>query len=168
VEHGSGSVTALGPVLGVDRQGLRFLLDLLAAAGVVQENRGDVRLTRRFQTALRYRDLLEVKLDYAGFTINDFADLFTTLIQSGGGFIGKAARALAPGGTLLVFERGALQTAGVTPPMSMLPNLLFFRSYRPAIDYMDQLNALGFVDLRRQDIELDSRFHVVTGRKPDT
>jgi SAM-dependent methyltransferase len=307
VEHGSGSVTALGPVLGVDRQGLRFLLDLLAAAGVVQENRGDVRLTRRFQTALRYRDLLEVKLDYAGFTINDFADLFTTLIQSGGGFMGKArlfelfdyrrcldptienyvrtrtwmritstltryeagpcldvydashhrrmldvggnsgefalqfcrrhqalrasvfdlplvcelgldhvlphaehtrmsfitgdlreqqlpggydlitfksmlhdwpaqdarqfidkaARALAPGGTLLVFERGALQTAGVTPPMSMLPNLLFFRSYRPAIDYMDQLNALGFVDVRRQDIELDSRFHVVTGRKPD-
>ena len=69
---------------------LRFLLDLLTAGGVVQENRGDVRLTRRFQSALRFRDLLEVKLDYAGFTINDFADLFTTLIQSGGGFMGKA------------------------------------------------------------------------------
>jgi SAM-dependent methyltransferase len=307
VEHGSGSANALGPVLGVDRQGLRFLLDLLTAAGVVQESRGDVRLTRRFQAALRYRDLLEVKLDYAGFTITDFADLFTTLIQSGGGFMGKArlfelfdyrrcldptienytrtriwmritstltryeagpcldvydaghhrrmldvggnsgefalqfcrrhpalrasvfdlplvcelgldhvlphaehtrmsfitgdlrgdqlptgydlitfksmlhdwpaqdahqfidkaARAVAPGGTLLIYERGALQTAGTTPPMSMLPNLLFFRSYRPAIDYMDQLNALGFLDIRRQDIELDSRFHVVTGRKPE-
>ena len=77
-------------VLGVDRQGLRFLLDLLTAGGVVQENRGDVRLTRRFQTALRYRDLLEIKLDYAGFTINDFADLFTTLIRDGGSFMGKA------------------------------------------------------------------------------
>jgi hypothetical protein len=32
---------------------------------------------------------------------------------------------------------------------------------------MDQLNALGFLDVRRQDIELDSRFHVVTGRKPE-
>ena len=306
IEHGSGSVNALGPILGLDRQGLRFLLDLLAAAGVVQENRGDVRLTRRFQTALRYRDLLEVKLDYAGFTINDFADLFTTLIQSGGGFMGKArlfelfdyrraldpsidnyvrtrlwmritstltryeagpcldvydagehrrmldiggnsgefalqfcrrhaglrasvfdlplvcelgldhvlphpeharmsfitgdlrsqqvpagydlitfksmlhdwpapdarqfidkaARALEPGGTILIYERAALQVAGVTPPMSMLPNLLFFRSYRPAIDYMDQLNALGFLDVRQQDIALDSTFFVVTGRKP--
>jgi hypothetical protein len=90
IEHGSGSATALGPVLGVDRQGLRFLLDLLTAGGVVQESRGDVRLTRRFQTALRYRDLLEIKLDYAGFTINDFADLFTTLIRDGGSFMGKA------------------------------------------------------------------------------
>ena len=47
--------------------------------------------------------------------------------------------------------------------MSMLPNLLFFRSYRPAIDYMDQLNALGFIDVQRQDIELDSRYFIVTG-----
>lgn len=307
VDHGAGSTNALAPILGVDRQGLRFLLDLLTAAGVVQESRGDVRLTRSFQTALQYRDLLEVKLDYAGFTITDFADLFTTLVQSGSDFMGKArlfelfdyrrcldpkienymrtrlwmritstltryeagpcldlydashhrrmldvggnsgefalqfcrrnpalkatvfdlplvcelgldhvlsqaehtrisfiagdlrseqlplgydlitfksmlhdwpaqdarqfidkaARSLAPGGTLLIFERGALQVAGATPPMSMLPNLLFFRSYRSAIDYMDQLNALGFLDVRRQDIELDSRFHVVTGRKPE-
>jgi SAM-dependent methyltransferase len=306
IEHGSGSATALGPVLGVDRHGLRFLLDLLTAGGIVQESRGDVRLTRRFQAALRYRDLLEIKLDYAGFTINDFADLFTTLIRDGGAFMGKArlfelfdyrraldptienyartriwmritstltryeaipcldaydaghhrrmldiggnsgefalqfcrrhadlsasvfdlplvcelgldhvlphpehtrmafipgdlrgqpvpsgydlitfksmlhdwpaqdtnkfidkaARALEPGGTLLIYERGKLQLDGETPPMSMLPNLLFFRSYRSAIDYTDQLNALGFVDVRRQDIELDSRYHLITGRKP--
>ncbi len=306
IEHGSGSANALGPVLGVDRQGLRFLLDLLTAGGVVQETRGDVRLTRRFQTALRYRDLLEIKLDYAGFTINDFADLFTTLIRDGSGFMGKArlfelfdyrraldpsienytrtriwmritstltryeaipcldtydaghhrrmldiggnsgefalqfcrrhsdlrasvfdlplvcelgldhvlphpeharmsfivgdlrgqpvpsgydlitfksmlhdwpaqdaakfidkaARALEPGGTILIYERAALQIAGETPPMSMLPNLLFFRSYRSAIDYMDQLNALGFLDVQRQDIELDSQYFIVTGRKP--
>jgi SAM-dependent methyltransferase len=307
IDHGSGSVSALAPVLGIDRQGLRFLLDLLTAGGVVQESRGDVRLTRRFQTALRYRDLLEIKLDYAGFTINDFADLFTTLIRDGGSFMGKArlfelfdyrraldptienyartriwmritstltryeaipcldaydaghhrrmldiggnsgefalqfcrrhpvlrasvfdlplvcelgldhvlphpehermsfiagdlrgqpvpggydliafksmlhdwpaqdaskfidkaARALEPGGTLLIYERGALQTACETPPMSMLPNLLFFRSYRSPIDYMDQLNALGFLDVQRQDIELDSRYHLITARKPE-
>lgn len=306
VEHGAGSANALAPVLGVDRQGMRFLLDLLAAAGVVQESRGDVRLTRRFQSALRYRDLLEIKLDYAGFTINDFADLFTALIRGGSGFmakarlfelfdyrvalkatienymrtriwmritstltryeacpcldgydaghhrrmldvggnsgefalqfcrrhpelratvfdlplvcelgldhvlphpersrisfisgdlreqqlpsgydlitfksmlhdwpaqdarlfIDKAARALAPGGTMLIFERGALRTDGMTPPMSMLPNLLFFRSYRSPVEYMEQLSALGFQDVRRRDIELDSTFHVITGRKP--
>ncbi len=307
IEHGSGSADALGRVLGTDRLGMRFLIDLLAAAGVVQEARGDIRLTRRFQTALRYRDLLEIKLDYAGFTLNDFADLFTALIKDGGGFMGqarlfelfdyrraldpttenyirtrawvritstltryeataclnrfdatsyrrmldvggnsgefalqfcrrhsglhgtvfdlplvcdvglehvlphpermrvsfikgdlrtghlppgcdlitfksmlhdwpaqdgrqfidKAAQALAPGGTLLIFERAALQTGGVTPPLSMLPNLLFFRSYRSADDYMDQLVALGFQDVGCQVIELDSPFHLVTGRKPD-
>ena len=87
VEHRSGSADALGRMLGTDRQGMRFLLDLLGANGVVEEARGDVRLTRRFQAALRYRDLMETKLDYAGFTINDFADLFTTLVQNGGGFL---------------------------------------------------------------------------------
>ena len=307
VEHGSGAVDALSRVLSTDRQGMRFLLDLLTANGVVREARWRcARLTRRFQTALKCRDLLETKLDYSGFTINDFSDLFTLLIQNGGGFMGqsrlfelfdyrraldptienyartrawmritstltryeagpcldaydasshrrmldiggnsgeflrrfcerhpnlsgtvcdlplvcqiglehvlthpehprisfltrdirtaqlpsgydlitfksmlhdwpanearqfidKAARALEPGGTVLIFERGALNTSGATPPMSMIPNLLFFRSYRPAIDYMDQLNALGFQDVRQRDIDLDSRFHVVTGRKP--
>lgn len=306
-ERGAGSAEALGRLLGLDRIGLRFLIDLLAANGVVQESRGDVRLTRKFQIALMYRDLLETKLNYAGFTITDFADLFTTLVRDGGGFMGqarlfelfdyrraldptvdnymrtrgwmkitstltryeagpcldaydashhlrmldiggnsgefalrfcnrhpslhatvfdlplvcdiglervmvepeverigfikgdirvaslptgydlitfksmlhdwpaqearqfvdKAARALEPGGTLLIYERGALSFNGVTPPMAMLPNLLFFRSYRLAVDYMDQLHALGFMDVRRQDIDLDSRFHLVTGRKPE-
>ena len=306
LDHGAGAAQALAPVLGVDRQGLRFLLDLLAAAGVVQEHAGDVRLTRRFQAALRYRDLLEVKLDYAGFTITDFADLFTNLVQSGSGFMGKArlfevfdyrrcfeptidnyrrtrlwmritstltryeagpcldaydashhgrmldiggnsgefamqfcrrhpklratvfdlplvcelgldhvlphpehtriafrpgdlrtqpapggydlitfksmlhdwppqdarqfidkaAQALAPGGTLLIYERAMLQIGAAPPTMAMLPNLLFFRSYRTADDYRQQLGALGFEDVREQSIELDSRFHLVTARKP--
>ena len=306
LEHGAGAVTALAPMVGLDQVGLRFLLDLLAAAGVVQESRGDVRLTRRFQEALRYRDLLEVKLDYAGFTINDFADLFTPLVQNpsdftskarlfelfdyrraleptfenyartriwvrltstltryeaapcldvydmgghrrmldvGGNsgefavqacrrnqtlrasvfdlplicelgldhvvaqpegsrisfiqgdlrsqdlpggydlitfksmlhdwppqdalrFIEKAARALAPGGTLLIYERDALEFGGQVPPMSMVPNLLFFRSYRSPQSYTEQLQRLGFQDIRQRDLQLDSRFFVVTARKP--
>jgi SAM-dependent methyltransferase len=306
LEHVSGAVTALAPVVGLDQAGLRFLLDLLAAAGVVQEARGDVRLTRRFQEALRYRDLLEVKLDYAGFTINDFADLFTPLVKSpseftskarlfslfdyrraldptfdnyartriwvrltstltryeaapcldvhdisahrrmldvGGNsgefalqacrrhqslratvydlplicelgldhvlaqpegsrisfiqgdlrnqelpngydlitfksmlhdwppqdalqFIEKAARALAPGGTLLIYERGALEFGGQLPPMSMVPNLLFFRSYRSPQAYIEQLQRLGFLDIRQHDLQLDSHFFVITARSP--
>jgi SAM-dependent methyltransferase len=306
-EHGFGAVAALAPVVGLDQAGLRFLLDLLAAAGVVQEARGDVRLTRRFQEALRYRDLLEVKLDYAGFTITDFADLFTSLVQApsgftskarlfelfdyrralnptyenytrtrmwvrltstltryeaapcldvhdiglhrrmldvGGnsgefavqacrrhpslratvfdlplicqlglenvlaqaegsrisfiqgdlrnqelpdgydlitfksmlhdwpaqdalGFIDKAARALAPGGTLLIYERGSLEFGGQVPPMSMVPNLLFFRSYRSPQAYIEPLRRLGFQDIRQRDLQLDSHFFVVTARKPN-
>ena len=86
----SGSVEALGRALGVDAPGLRLLLDLLAANGVVEERAGDVRLGKGFLDALLYRDLLEVKLDFAGFSINDFADLFTALIKEPHGFAERA------------------------------------------------------------------------------
>jgi hypothetical protein len=90
VEHRSGSIEALGRAVGADRQGMRFLLDLLRANNVVEERGSEVRLTRRFITALRYRDLLETKLDFAGFTLNDFADLFTGLVRDPAGFSGQA------------------------------------------------------------------------------
>jgi SAM-dependent methyltransferase len=314
VEHRSGSVEALGRVLGADRQGMRFLLDLLKANNVIEERSGDARLTRRFLDALRYRDLLESKLDFAGFSITDFADLFTTMIKNPGGFlmknvggftgqprlfelfdyrrcldlrienyaptrlwmrftstltryeahacmqlydfarhrrmldiggnsgefvlqlcrhhaglhgtvldlplvceigmehvlaepecprigfikgdirtdmlplgydlitfksmlhdwpgqearqfIDKAARALTPGGTLLIFERGPLRVGATAPPMSILPILLFFRAYRPPLDYISQLQGLGFQDIRQREIELDSPFFLVAGTKP--
>jgi hypothetical protein len=306
VMHGSGSAVALGQMVGLDGQGLHFLLGLLAEAGVVEERRGDIRLTGRFRAALRYRDLLETKLDYAGFAIGDFAKLFTSLVRGGGdfmrearlfelfdyqrcftptienyartrlwmrvtstltryeasaclavhdigqyrrmldvggnsgelalqfcqrntelqgsifdlplvcelgldhvlphaehrricfvkgdirsdavpgghdlitfksmlhdwpaedacGFIDKAARALEPGGTLLIFERAKLRASAKATAMSMVPNLLFFRSYRDPSVYTDRLRALGFLDIKRTDIELDSTFFVVTARKP--
>jgi SAM-dependent methyltransferase len=305
-EHRSGSIEALSRAVDTDRQGMRFLLDLLRANGVIDEREGDVRLSPRFRTALRYRDLLEAKLDFAGFIINDFADLFTALVKDpatftgqarlyqlfdyrrcldprrienyaptrawmrltstltryealacmelydfgehrrvldiGGNsgefvlqlcrrytelrgtvldlplvceigmehvltepeharigfinsdvrsdpvppgydlitfksmlhdwpaqdarqFIDKAARSLSPGGTLLIFERGPLQIGTTAPPMSMLPLLLFFRSYRPPLDYMTQLRTLGFDDVSHRDIQLDTPFFLVTGRK---
>lgn len=306
VEHRAGSIEALGRAVGADRQGLRFLLDLLRANGVIDEREGDVRLSRRFQIALRYRDLLEAKLDFAGITLNDFADLFTGLIKDPAAFAGqarlfqlfdyrrcldpgrvenymptrgwmrltstltryealacmelydfgghrrmldvggnsgefvlqlcrrypelrgtvldlplvceigmehvlaepeharigfikgdvrkeplptgydliafksmlhdwpaqdasqfldKAARSLNPGGTILIFERGPLQVADRVLPMSILPLLLFFRSYRPPLDYVSQLRTLGFDEISHQEIELDTPFFLVTGRK---
>jgi SAM-dependent methyltransferase len=306
IEHRSGSIEALGRAVGADRQGLRFLLDLLRANGVVEERNGDVRFSRGFLAALRYRDLIETKLDFAGFTINDFADLFTALVKDPAGFTGqarlfqlfdyrrcldtrienyaptrawmritttltryealacldlydfgnhrrmldvggnsgefvlqvcrrhsqlqgsvldlplvceigmehvlgeperarigfvngdvrtdplpegydliafksmlhdwpaqeargfldKAARALKPGGSLLIFERGPLEVGATAPPISMLPIMLFFRSYRPAMDYVTQLQALGFEEVGYQTVQLDSPFFLVTGRKP--
>jgi len=295
----------LGRALGLDAAGTRFLLDLLAANEVVVEHRGDVRLHERFQAALRYRDLLEVKLDFAGFTLNDFADLFTALVKDPGAFMGsarlfelfdyrrclepsienyqrtrawmritstltryearacmqlhefggyrrmldvggnsgefllqlcrrhpqlsgtvldlplvceiglehvmgepeakrisfikadvrrealpegydliafksmlhdwpeeqtasfmaEAARALAPGGTLLIFERAPLPVRSKTPPLAMLPHLLFFRSYRPATFYAERLGGLGLQTVEQREIALDSPFFLVTARK---
>ena len=44
IEHRSGSVEALGRALGTDRQGMRFLLDLLQANAVIEERSGDALL----------------------------------------------------------------------------------------------------------------------------
>lgn len=306
VAQRAGSQEALGRMLGLDPQGAGLLFDLLGANDVIERHGGDLRLTRRFQAALAYRDLLETKLDYAGFTITDFADLFTALVRDASGFQGqarlfalfdyrrcfefttenyaltrgwmritstltryearaalqlhdfsryrrmldvggnsgefalqlcrrhpelratvidlplvcevgaehvlsepeedrigflpmdlrreplptgfdlitfksmlhdwpdadarlfidKAARALDPGGTLLIFERAPLTVRDGVPPMSMLPNLLFFRSYRQPFEYEQQLRDLGLRDVGHRVITLDSPWYVVTGRKP--
>jgi SAM-dependent methyltransferase len=304
LESRGGSVEALGRALGVDAPGLRLLLDLLAANGVVEERGGDVRLSRAFLEALRFRDLLETKLDFAGFSINDFADLFTALVKEPRGFGGrarmfqlfdyrrcleatrenyaqvrawmritstltryearaclelydfaghrrvldvggnsgefllqlcrrhpqlagtvfdlplvcdigmehvlgepersrigfvkgdvrtdplpsghdlvafksmlhdwppeeadrflaKAAQALAPGGTLLIFERSPLRPRE-TPPFSMIPTLLFFRSYRAPAEYAARLEALGLRRATLREIRLDTDFFVLSARK---
>ena len=304
LEQRSGSAEALGRAIGVDAPGLRLLLDLLAANRVVEERNGDLRLQRRFLDALRYRDLLETKLDFAGFSINDFADLFTALVREPRGFasrarmfqlfdyrrclepsaenyaqvrawmritstltryearaclqlhdfspyrraldvggnsgefllqlcrahpglagtvldlplvcevgmehvlaepeasrigfvkgdvrtdalpaghdlitfksmlhdwpaehsdafLAKAAAALAPGGTILVFERAPLR-ADPTPPFSLIPTLLFFRSYRAPGEYVERLQALGLRSPEVREIQLDTPFFVVTARK---
>jgi len=304
LEQRSGSVEALGRALGLDAAGLRLLLDLLAANGVIEERAGDLRFTRRFQEALRYRDLLETKLDFAGFSINDFADLFTALVRDPKGFAGqarifqlfdyrrclesthenyaqvrawmritstltryearaclrlhdfdayrraldvggnsgefllqlcrhaqlsgtvfdlplvceigvehllaepeapritfrkgdvrsdplpsgydlitfksmlhdwpsedagrflaKAAQALAPGGTLLIFERAPLRLGRETPPFGLIPTLLFFRSYRAPAEYAERLQALGLRDIAVREIELDTPFFVLSAKK---
>lgn len=63
-------------------QGPPLLLDLLMANNVLEESKGEIRLTQPFEKALQYRDLLEAKLELAHFVLPDFMDLFTTLIHS--------------------------------------------------------------------------------------
>jgi SAM-dependent methyltransferase len=305
LESRSGSVEALGRALGVDASGLRLLLDMLGANGVVEERAGDVRLTRRFLDALRYRDLLETKLDFAGFSINDFADLFTALLKEPRGFtararmfqlfdyrrcvepspenyaqvrawmritstltryealaclelhdcgthrraldvggnsgeflvqlcrrhpslagtvfdlplvceigmehvlgepegsrigfvkgdvrsdplptgydliafksmlhdwpaedaqrfLAKAVQALAPGGTVLIFERGPLELRETPAPFSLIPWLLFFRSYRAPSQYVAWLEALGMREVVLREVRLDTMFFVLSAKK---
>lgn len=300
------SFEALQQVAQADRPGLQFVLDMLMGSKVVDMRDGGYELTARFRIAMRYRDLLEARLDFAGFLSIDYLEYLTGLIVDPPGFMGKsrlfrlfdyakatepnvenyqrtrtwmrltttltryeaqaclalqdfsgfrqlldvggnsgefalqlcrqnpqlratvmdlplvcdigmehvlpeaerdrirfvkgdarrdalpdghdlisfksmlhdwpeetarqylakAAQALAPGGTLMVFERAPLALRARTPAFSTLPTLLFFRSYRPAAFYAEALQSMGFTDIAAREIELESTFFLVTGRKP--
>jgi len=305
-EHGGLTEAAALKALKLDAAGLRFLLSLLEANGVTERRRGQIQLQEAFSAALRYRDLLETKLDFAGFLINDFADSFTALLMDPASFMGQsrlfqlfdyrrcfeptlenyertrawmrltstltryeaaaclelhdfgpyrrmldvggnsgefvlrvcrrqpalrgtvldlplvceiglehvlgepeqsrigfikadvrteplpsgydlisfksmlhdwpepqalafltqAVRAVEPGGSVLIFERGPLEPKGVTPPFSMLPILLFFRSYREPSVYTRHLASLGCTDVRCEHLQLDTPFFLVAARSP--
>jgi len=80
--------------------------------------------------------------------------------------LAKAVAALEPGGSVLVFERGPLELGGATPAFSLLPLLIFFRSYRSPRLYVDTLRSLGMVDVTCQHLQLDTPFFLVHARKP--
>ena len=67
---------------GSDPQGLRFLLDLLSANEVVETRDGAASLHPAFTQALRFRDLMETKLEYAAFMLSDFGNLFTAMVAN--------------------------------------------------------------------------------------
>jgi SAM-dependent methyltransferase len=77
----------------------------------------------------------------------------------------RASRSLVPGGTLLIFERGAIELAGATLPYSLIPMLLFFRSYRSPTFYQERLAELGFEEIAIQTIRLEMPFFVITARR---
>jgi SAM-dependent methyltransferase len=73
-----------------DGGGLAFLVKLLVANRVLEERQDTIVLSEEFRRALRYRDLLETKLEYAAFVLPDFTDLFTTAIGSPEAFFRQA------------------------------------------------------------------------------
>jgi SAM-dependent methyltransferase len=305
VQRGSSPLAQLQQATATDARGLAMLLALLGQAGVLTQRLGDVSLQPGFVAALRFRDLLETKLDFAGFLLDDFADHFTALVRDpqrfvaqgrlfelfdyrlalgrsfegwkrtrawmrltstltryearalmamhdfgahrraldvGGNsgefmlqlcrrhpalhatvfdlpmvcdiglehlltepeaariafvagdlrsdalplghdlisfksmlhdwpqddadrFLASAVQALAPGGTLLIAERGPVEQLDRPAGFGDLPVLLFFRSYRSPDAYLARLAQLGLHDLRCQTLQLDTPFTIVTGRK---
>jgi SAM-dependent methyltransferase len=290
---------------GADPRGFRFLVGLLTSNRVIVERNGEIALSERFMGLLRFRDLLETKLDFAGYLSGDFIELFTVLITNpaafmersrlfglfdyrraqehsaenyertkvwmrltttltryeaqaclqhhdfapyrrmldvGGNsgefalqlcranpaltatvfdlplvcdigqerllaepecgrigffkgdaradalpggydlvtfksmlhdwpeadadaFLAKAAHALDPGGTVLIFERAPIQPDKVTLSFAMLPTLLFFRSYRDPGFYESRLRALGFSAITVSRFDLETPFFLVSARK---
>lgn len=81
-QRGPASFEEVATHCGTDPQGLRFLLDLLTANGVLVTREGIASLSPAFAQALRFRDLLQAKLEYAAFMAADFANLFTAMVSN--------------------------------------------------------------------------------------
>jgi len=81
-------------------------------------------------------------------------------------FISNASTSLCSGGTLLIFERAPLDFGASSIPYYMIPMMLFFRSFRSPELYQQQLNTLGFKNIRVQHFTLECPFFIVTAEKP--
>jgi hypothetical protein len=80
-------------------------------------------------------------------------------------FLARAHGALLPGGRVLIFERTWIETDSEQVSYSMIPILLFFRSYRLASEYKDPLSAAGFSDIEVTMVNLDTPFMLLTATK---
>jgi SAM-dependent methyltransferase len=80
-------------------------------------------------------------------------------------FIGKAALSLAPGGTLLIFERGPLEKGEADLSYATIPMLLFLHSFRSPQIYERRLRELGLQDIALTSIYLDTPFFMLTAKK---
>jgi SAM-dependent methyltransferase len=78
----------------------------------------------------------------------------------------RAARRVAPGGVVAVFERGKLPLTGEGISYAMTANLVFGHFFRPAGLYAETMAAAGLTGIVVETIPLDVPFHLVTGRRP--
>lgn len=76
----------LADLLGCEEPGLRVLIELLAANRVIEERDGAIALASDFRTALRYRDLLEAKIDFARCVAPDVLEHFAAFVRDPDGF----------------------------------------------------------------------------------
>jgi len=79
--------------------------------------------------------------------------------------ISRASQSLEPGGTMLIFERGPFEVGEGEIPCSILPFLLFFRSFRSPGLYEEQLVSSGFENIKVDRIDLEMPFFLVTANR---
>ncbi len=82
-------------------------------------------------------------------------------------FLRKAFEALAPGGVLVIFERGEIEMEQAALPYWMVANLVFLPFFRKAEIYLGWLAELGFADIEMTGVELEMPFHLIVARKPE-
>jgi SAM-dependent methyltransferase len=91
LQSGTAGIDSLAAQWSASLQAMRLLVSFLAENRVVEENAGRVKLTDDFRNALRFRDLLQLKLQMANFAAHDFLDYFSDLICSPDQFMKKSS-----------------------------------------------------------------------------
>jgi SAM-dependent methyltransferase len=80
LQTGRVEVESLATRWSTGRQAMRLLVALLVANRVLVEHDGQIKFTEEFLNALRFRDLLLLKVQMANFAAHDFLDYFSDLI----------------------------------------------------------------------------------------
>lgn len=91
VNGGQATLETLQRDTRCNRRGLGMMLELLAANHVIEQGNGTVRLTSRFSDALKFRDLMLAKLDFAHIAAHDFIDYFSHLVTDPMEFMQRAS-----------------------------------------------------------------------------
>lgn len=79
--------------------------------------------------------------------------------------LARAARALPPGGRLVVVERGPVHAGGLEGNLSVASNLVFAQFYRDPEWYEAGMRSLGLSVAPRATVQIDMPFHVITGQR---
>jgi hypothetical protein len=112
-----------------------------------------------FQPGDMRRDALPRNLDLVTFksVLHDWPEADALRL------LARARESVRIGGRLAVFERGRFTLPPEGPVYSMLPNLVFFHFYRSPEFYLRALQNLGFADISIETVELDMKFHLISG-----
>lgn len=79
--------------------------------------------------------------------------------------IAKAAAHVAPGGRVIIVERGRIEDAPRIGGLSLATDLVFASFYRPPEWYEARLAEAGLVSGARMQVDLDLPFHVISAER---
>lgn len=115
----------------------------------------------RFRAGDFRRDPLPEPADIVSFksVLHDWPDADAECILE------RAERVVAPGGRMLIFERGPIETGGRRLPYGMAPNLVFLKFLRPPDLYLRKLAQLGFTVLEHRKLRLEMEFTLIVARR---
>jgi len=85
--------------------------------------------------------------------------------EEAGALLEGAAHALPPGGVVLIFERMPLDLRRRAVTYALLSSLVFNRWFREPDWYRARLEAAGFSGVAVQQIDLETPFMIVSGRR---
>jgi SAM-dependent methyltransferase len=89
LQNQQATIDTLTRKLGADSRGLQLLLSLLMENRVVEDFSGKIQFTDEFVHALKFRELLELKLSLANFAAHDILDYFGDFITKPDQFMRK-------------------------------------------------------------------------------